>query len=427
MKLFKHLSYTLLVIVCGANCYCQTAKEVVISSAYRTVPDGKVWVLSNQQDHKVLFQKGAFKSGTSCYAAIYSNPGYLFGISYYGGIENDNSRPKTIGFTFKSLEQIFGSDVHLIQPYFLLKHGMNGDDISNSLSWDYEPMEMVFYPGTVVFASSCIAEMILVERDMTESDNAAYQQKALRNKELQQIKEDSEQQQKRDFETQQVKAKREKFNNPNSVYDLWELDNLNALKFDSSIQEEALNTIINLVKSQEKTAYRQYVYETIQASVQWDSLGNVVDILFAVIEPAQRYLGRQAPTEEFKGSDEYLQKLKEVLTLKAAPQIAFDGQKKKCFVESDLLTFSYSNQNETHFTFRRRKNGYRLNTISQEMNRQKVEEALATDHLSYPVGQSHFLTFYEERYGFTLECKLLPSSYEETTRDSWIILPYTGK
>ena len=307
MKLIKHLFYTLLVIIYGVNCYCQTVREVPISNAYRTVPDGKVWVLSNQQDHKVLFQKGAFKSGTSCYAAIYSNPGYLFGISYYDIVENNNGRPKTIGFTFERLEETFGSDVHLIQPYFILKHGMNGDDISNSLSWDYEPMEMVFYPGTVVFTSSCIEEMMLAERAMTDADKEAYQQIALKNEESLRIKRESELKQKRDFEAQEAEAKREKFNDPNYVYDLWELDNLNALKFDSSIQEEALNTIINLVKSQEKAAYRQYVYETIQASVQWDSLGNVVDILFAVIEPAQRYLGRQAPTEEFKGSDEYLQ------------------------------------------------------------------------------------------------------------------------
>ncbi|MFB2121200.1 hypothetical protein [Parapedobacter sp. 2B3] len=171
----RHIIYLSLIIGLSTESFGQEAKEIVISRAHRQVPDGKVWFISNQQDHKVLFSEGALQSGTFCYASLYSNPRHVFGISYLENLEHRSRRPKTIGFTFRSMEETIGSDVYLIKPHFILHHENGIDDVKNSLSWDFELMQVVFYPGTVVFTNGCIAEITVVERELTEAGKSEYQ------------------------------------------------------------------------------------------------------------------------------------------------------------------------------------------------------------------------------------------------------------
>ncbi len=175
---FTKLLVSLSFLVCLAGySFGQDVKEVLVSRAYRQVPEGKVWVLSNQKTFKVLFAEGALQSGTFCYASLYSNPRNVFGISYHDGLEPKSRRPINIGFTFQNMEETIGSDVHLIRPHFIMQHGIGMDAIKNSLSWEYEPMEVVFYPETVVFTNGCILEMVLFEREMTETDKAKHQER----------------------------------------------------------------------------------------------------------------------------------------------------------------------------------------------------------------------------------------------------------
>lgn len=421
MKLFKHLSYTLLVIICGAHGYCQTAKEVAISNAYRTVPDGKVWVLSNQQDHKVLFQKGAFKSGTSCYAAIYSNPGYLFGISYYDVVENDNSRPKTVGFTFKHLEETFGSDVHLIQPYFILKHGMNGDDVSNSLSWNYEPMEMVFYPGTVVFTSSCIAEMILFEREMTEVDKVKYQQRVAKMEEAQSTKKQQTLQHEREKEEQRAGADQEKFNNLNAVYDLVEVENLQELKVDTSKQYEIMQTLIDLIKSQDLNGFKNYSdFKEIKVSVLWDSSGNVSNI--DMFHEESNWGVKKV--NSLMVSEEKVDYLKQLLRLNALPKIRFGDQTRTCVVKSELFTIIYfTHGGGGSFTFKRQKNGYKIYGVRPETIRPTVDSVLRENYLSYPDRQKLHMYLFQPVFRFVAEPYLFASVRNEFETSDWAIFP----
>lgn len=163
--------FCLSVIIClSANTFGQDMKEVIISRAHRQVPEGKVWFISNQETHKVLFSEAALQSGTFCYASLYSNPRHVFGISYSENLDHKSRRPKTIGFTFQSIEETIGSDVYLIKPHFILHHENGINAIKNSLSWEFKPMKVVFYPGTVVFTTGCISEITVFEREMTEAE-----------------------------------------------------------------------------------------------------------------------------------------------------------------------------------------------------------------------------------------------------------------
>lgn len=177
MTLTKPLICLAFIVCLSVDTFGQEMKEVFVSRAGRQVPEGKVWVLSNQETFKVLFAEGALQSGTFCYASLYSNPRNVFGISYHDGDEPSGRRPKTIGFTFQNMEETIGSDVHLIKPHFIMRQGIGMDAIKNSLSWEYEPMEVVFYPETVVFTNGCISEMVLLEREMTETDKAKHQER----------------------------------------------------------------------------------------------------------------------------------------------------------------------------------------------------------------------------------------------------------
>jgi|GEM_PF-6711389 len=175
IKPTKHIVCLSLIVCLSADTFGQDVKEVLVSRAYRKVPNGKVWFISNQYIHEALFSEGALQSGTFCHASLYSNPRHAFGIAYHDGFEQEGKRPKNIGFTFQSMEETIGSDVYLIKPHFILHHENGIDAIKNSLSWEYEPMEVVFYPETVVFTNSCISEMVLFEREMTETDKTKYQ------------------------------------------------------------------------------------------------------------------------------------------------------------------------------------------------------------------------------------------------------------
>ncbi|SEL44737.1 hypothetical protein [Parapedobacter koreensis] len=177
MGLTKSLICLSFIVCLSADTFGQDVKEVLVSRAHRKVPNGKVWSISNQETHKVLFSEGALQSGTFCYAFLYSNPGHVFGIAYQDGLEPKNRRPKNIGFTFQNMEETIGSDVYLIKPHFILRNGIGMDAVKNSLSWEYEPTEAVFYPETVVFTNGCISEMVLFEREMTETDKAKHQER----------------------------------------------------------------------------------------------------------------------------------------------------------------------------------------------------------------------------------------------------------
>lgn len=411
MRIIKHLFCSLILIGSICKTLGQETKEVAISGVHQKVPEGKVWILSNQETSMVLFQRGAFRSGTACNAILHSNPRHIFGISYYDVVKPE-SRPKTVGFTFKHFEKTFGSDVYLIKPHFLLTDGADGEDIGKSLSWKYEPMEIVFLPGTAVFATSCISEIILFERDITESDIVEYQRKIAQAEQEKKIKEqkalEHQIERQKEREAEKERKEYEKFNSPNAIYDLEEVHNLQEIKFDASNQHKVIQTLIELIKSQGFDELIKYIeYWDIEVSAQWDSTGNVSDI-------------QVVTKNNLKVTQANIDDLKQLLKLNAPPKIKLGDQIRTCSVTSLLFKINFSMDKTVSAVVKMQRKGYKIYSVRLEESWPIVDSILRENYKLYPTRRKLNMYLYRYSFRFVVEPYLFNAVNKEFEKSEWV-------
>ena len=249
---------------------------------HQKVPEGKVWVLSNKKTYKAIFSNGVYTSGTACNAAFLSNPNYIYGISYIEPSANSRSRPQTIGFTFKEAPLRLERDVWLIKPHFLLEHHMDSEDLLRSIKWQYQPKEIVFYPGTTVFTSSCLANIVIHERNLNQNDLNYLKVKSKKADDARRL--EAIDQNRRLLEERKLKLA--KFYDLERAFEPYDISNLNQVRYfvptADSLSSLLINTITNTVGNS-KDSFKQIANMfkseyAVQLKLNWDSLGNLIKI-----------------------------------------------------------------------------------------------------------------------------------------------------
>jgi hypothetical protein len=333
---------------------CQK-KEIELTKFYqKTVPNGKVWYVSNTMFHRVIFSEGTFESGTACNAALHSNPNYVFGIICYDTITTNPQLPKVFGFTINEEPVWLHDDVYNVKPYFLISNNVDESVLKYSLTWTFKADEMVFYPGMRLQTSACINNLIIYERDMTVKDKANYikaknKQLAI-NKALQQ----KDLAYKRDKNAQQLAS----YNDLSHVYKIGEISNAGLL-FQSENFDSACIMLCNTIGSKLNENYQQY-HSYIQGGnlikvlvhVNWDSTGTVLSYKVKSDFPI------------------YNIKLDSVLKLATYPLIEYKSTR-RCLLEDDLIfTIDCREEPDGRYYVKKLKNGYRfINNVFPKMER----------------------------------------------------------
>lgn len=380
--------------------YTQT-KEVEVNSLLRyTVPEGKVLELTNTKFYKLILSDGVFRSGSMCNAITYSNPKYIYGISYYENIE-DKKRPKTIGFTFEEIKYYY-DDVYLIKPYFLLKEDMGTDDVARSLNWKFQTQKIVFYPGMTVFPSSCIRSILLTERNMTAQEKAVYNRIKAERLELKRAEEQRKEQQKVQKKLQAQKAIVDKFNDINSIYESKDIYNLKQLKLSDSIISPLLNAVVlkisnsiqdEFLKKESEMLYRN----SVSVIAFWDALGHILS-LRTEKSTSNNY---KAPNIDLSEEDKNTVKLKRYLNLKEAPLTKFEDRIRPCYFRSPLFTLTYFANGQQQFSIKKKHNKIIYKQGNDSILKKEFDEALKLEIKNFPDG-NHSFNFHVIAYEFKL-------------------------
>ncbi|WP_113660968.1 hypothetical protein [Pedobacter nanyangensis] len=374
-------------------CFAQT-KEVEINQLFRyTVPEGKVVELTNTKFHKLILSDGVFRSGSACNAAAYSNPKYLYGISYYESLEEYQSGPKTIGFTFSEINHDH-DDVYQVKPYYLLNNDMGMNDLRKSLDWKFSSQKIAFYPGTTLFPSSCIRSIVLTERAMTQNEANLFNKKRAEitkvNEKAKAIlaqakaKEDMEQRAK------QEQLRIEKFNNPKSIYRLKELNNFPKIDTTNKALTNISNLIIDKLTQKNNTVFLRiknpyYQNSSFKIIGQWDTLGNITSLR---LSPSNQSLN----SIDLKLSDDNMitAKLKVLLKLTERPIVKVDSKSKYVLLEDKLCGFDFKIEGYNYYHLKKSKNSFNLSPERKTESDTSFEKKLKLEQSGREKGKYQF-------------------------------------
>jgi hypothetical protein len=395
-------------------------KEVEVNSHLRyTVPEGKVLELTNTKFYKIILSDGVFRSGSSCNAIALSNPKHLYGISYYENIEKDERRPKTIGFTFKEIKHSH-DDVYQVKPYFLLEENMNGDDITRSLNWKFQPQKIVFYPGMTVFPSSCIRSILLSERSMTVQERAVYNKIKAERSELKKAEEQRKEQERAQQKLQAQKAIIDKFNDINSIYESKDIYNLKQLKLSDSIISPMLNAVVlkinNSIEDEFLKMEREKLYRNSVSVIGfWNTNGHILS-LRTEKTTSNNY---KAPHLDLSEKDQNTINLRGHLNLKEVPLTEFEDKIRPCYFRNHLFTLNYFINGQQHFFIKKKANKIIYKHGNDSILKKEFDEALKLEIKNLPDG-NHSFNFYVIAYEFKLLAGLFNDESTITIRKGGI-------
>ncbi len=235
-----------------------TQKTVTITTYPQKVPEGKKWILSNNQNILVEVNRGVLNSGSLCNARFLSNPRILTGI-----VVGEYGKPREIyGIIFKNLTK--ATYVNELTFNILPISFVNSDfDLSELRSNNPENVgrsEIKFIQGQKVFVGECLSGIQVIEKDLTPTELATIKEKE---KQLELI----EQKQKKEEDEKKIKAEnelKEKVKNSNEYFFSSQLDNEEDIKV--SLTKEALEILNRYLqtfknKHQEGFNYLKEKYE----------------------------------------------------------------------------------------------------------------------------------------------------------------------
>lgn len=372
------------------------SKEIEINQLYRyIVPEGKVVELTNSKFYKIILSNGSFRSGTACNSAMHSNPSYIYGISYYENIKEDDRQAKTIGFTFQDIKHHY-DDIYQVKPYFLLKDDMGMDDLRKSLNWKFSPQKIVFYPGMSVFPTSCVRSMMLTQRDMSMNEQKAYDFIKKKRLELKVAKEKDKTLQEEREKARVAQEAKNKFNNLSSVYTEYDVANVKDLKYLNTLLMPLLKALSlklgtvpydKFFKLNSKSRYQEPLY----VLAQWDSLGIIKSL--SLRENAAH---GEKINIDLLSPDSNTVKLKQYLKLKNKPIAKLDGLQRYCNFQSYLLTLNYSIGDKEFFAVKKTDKKLIYTGGRHSTNRPVFEEAVPIDFNTVPNGRYEFYLFFVE-------------------------------
>ncbi|MBS1636502.1 MAG: hypothetical protein JST26_11355 [Bacteroidetes bacterium] len=141
-------------------------KAIVIGKIGGKVPEGKYWKLETAKTIPVELSEGSFKSGSLCNAMLFSKPNVVFYVST-GSIYRAD---KSYAIIFEGMKKIpYSNGVsYEITPKRIVTSDFDFKTLAYKDINSVGVPELIFMPGTFVFANQCIENIQLFEYTLTK-------------------------------------------------------------------------------------------------------------------------------------------------------------------------------------------------------------------------------------------------------------------
>lgn len=158
-------------------CFSQSQYNKVISPYYSTVPIGKIWTLSCNDQIKIQLHPGSLESGTLCNAILQ----YCPGIVSFVAVMDTNKQESMYRIAINGLSKVPYTNyvTYSISPIAIIKSSLDLDDFFSenrdciarkSKIVELGMNELVLTEGMRIHVASCISSIEVVESDVPKPE-----------------------------------------------------------------------------------------------------------------------------------------------------------------------------------------------------------------------------------------------------------------